>query len=70
MSRASRYGADFDRLADTWATLEGEHDKQHPDRGECGGVGGCSLMMAGHDLEVAMIDVAREFEAYLRGEGQ
>ena len=61
MSRASRYGVAFDRLADRWAVLEGERDKQHPDRGECGGVGGCSMMAAGHDLETAMIEALEEW---------
>ncbi len=51
---ASRYGADFDRLADTWAVLENEHDKMHPDRDVCGGVGGCSLMAAAYDLAEQM----------------
>ena len=41
----------FDRLADRWAIIEDEHDKQHPDRGQCGGLGGCAMMRAEHDLE-------------------
>ena len=57
----SSYGAEFDRLAEVWATLENEHDKQHPDRGQCGGVGVCSMMAAAHDLEVAMIDALGEW---------
>ncbi len=42
--KASRYGAAFDALADRWAALEREHDVIHPDRNECGGVGGCPMM--------------------------
>lgn len=52
----SVYGTEFDRLADTWATIENVHDKHHPDRSECGGVGGCSMMAAAVDLEHEMID--------------
>jgi hypothetical protein len=62
----SRYGAEFDRLADTWATIEKEHDKQHPDRSECGGLGGCSMMAAAFDLRQQMID---QLEAW-RSEGE
>ena len=51
----TRYGSTFDALADRWAALETEHDKQHPDRNECGGVGACSMMFAAHDLETRMI---------------
>lgn len=52
----TRYGAEFDRLADTWATIENEHDKQHPDRNSCGGVGGCTMMRAAHDLKWEMVE--------------
>jgi hypothetical protein len=52
----SRYGVVFDQLADTWATLENEHDRQHPNRDECGGVGGCSMMFAAGDLMTRMMD--------------
>jgi len=31
------------------------HDAVHPDRNDCGGVGGCALMRAEHDAEVAII---------------
>lgn len=62
----SRYGAAFDRLADTWATLENEHDKQHPNRDECGGVGACPMMAAAYDLEQDMVkDVLKSWR---RGE--
>jgi hypothetical protein len=52
----TRYGAAFDRLADTWATIENEHDKHHPDRSECGGVGGCSMLFAAVGLENEMVE--------------
>lgn len=32
------------------------HDAVHPDRNECGGVGGCLLMRAEHDAETAVTD--------------
>ena len=51
----SRYGVEFDRLADNWRVLEDEHDRIHPDRDECGGVGGCTMMRAEADLEQRMI---------------
>lgn len=50
----SAYGARFDRFAQRWAVVEDEHDKIHPDRGECGGVGGCTMMAAAYDLMTAM----------------
>lgn len=31
------------------------HDAVHPDRNDCGGVGGCNLMRAEHDAEVEVI---------------
>lgn len=49
------YGADFDRLAARWAAIEDEHDQDHPDRGECGGVGGCSMMFAAVRLQQEMV---------------
>ena len=52
----SAYGAEFDELAQRWAVLENEHDKQHPDRDQCGGVGGCSMMYAAVGLEQAMVE--------------
>jgi hypothetical protein len=55
------YGAQFDRLAERWAVIENEHDKQHPDRSRCGGVGGCSMMAAAVDLEHAMIEALEEW---------
>jgi hypothetical protein len=50
------YGREFDDLAQRWAVLEIEHDKQHPDRNECGGVGGCSMMFAAVRLQQDMIE--------------
>ncbi|MET0417459.1 MAG: hypothetical protein ABW022_15715 [Actinoplanes sp.] len=51
----SEYGAAFDQTAMRWAVVENEHDKIHPDRSECGGVGACSLMLASHRLEESLI---------------
>lgn len=56
MSTESRYGRVFDQQADEWARLEGEHDRMHPDRGQCGGVGGCPMMRAAVELQHDMID--------------
>ena len=50
------YGAEFDRLAAEWRVIENAHDREHPDRGECGGVGGCTMMRAAVDLEHRMVD--------------
>lgn len=58
---ASMYGLRFDQLADRWGVLEAEHDLQHPDRDQCGGVGGCSMMCAAVDLERAMLDELNEW---------
>jgi hypothetical protein len=52
----SSYGAEFDRLVSSWQVLEDEHDPIHPDRDQCGGVGGCSMMFAAVQLEARMID--------------
>lgn len=57
----TRYGTEFDRLADTWATIENAHDKQHPDRSECGGVGACSMMFAAVGLQHEMVDALGEW---------
>lgn len=62
---ASRYGSAFDRLADRWRALETEHDQIHPDRDRCGGVGGCSLMYAAHDLETQMQEQLEDWRATL-----
>lgn len=50
----SRYGKAFDDLADRWANLEHEHDEVHPERSQCGGIGGCSMMLRAHDLAEKM----------------
>lgn len=57
MSAASRYGAHFDQWATEWARLENDHDKMHPDRDQCGGVGACPMMMAAHENETRLIDL-------------
>ena len=58
--KPSRYGQVFDDLAERWARLEREHDELHPDRDECGGIGGCSLMeravQLGHLMDDALVD--------------
>jgi hypothetical protein len=45
------------------------HDHVHPDRNECGGVGGCALMMSEHDTEVELIRAftAASREGYIAG---
>jgi len=58
---SSTYGFDFDRLAARWAHLENEHDRHHPDRSKCGGVGGCSMMFAAVGLEQEMISALSEW---------
>ncbi|MGI5223587.1 hypothetical protein [Actinoallomurus sp. CA-142502] len=63
-SGASRYDAEFDRLADRWRAIEDEHDQIHPDRDDCGGVGACVMMRAAHDLETRMQDA---LESWRRG---
>jgi hypothetical protein len=61
----SAYGAEFDRLTQRWAVIENEHDRQHPNRSDCGGVGGCSMMFAANQLESEMIEALEEW----RGRG-
>jgi hypothetical protein len=51
----NRYGAAFDRAADRWKAIEDEHDRIHPNRDECGGVGGCTMMRVAVDLEQQML---------------
>lgn len=60
-ARPSRYGRKFDELADRWAAFEAEHDLVHPNRSDCGGVGGCSMMRHAHDLETQMNDALDEW---------
>lgn len=59
----SEYGATFDALAERWRVIEGEHDRIHPDRNDCGGVGGCSMMRAAVDREHEMIEALNEWRA-------
>lgn len=59
----SRYGAIFDDRADEWARLENDHDKMHPDRSQCGGVGGCPMMAAAVDNEHALIELLEKWRA-------
>jgi dihydroxyacid dehydratase/phosphogluconate dehydratase len=57
----SAYGATFDRLAETWRVIENEHDKEHPDRSRCGGVGACSMMFTANRLESEMVDALNDW---------
>lgn len=57
----SVYGAEFDRRAERWRVIENEHDRQHPDRSDCGGLGACSMMRAANQLENDMIDALTEW---------
>lgn len=59
----SEYGATFDALAERWKTIENEHDRIHPNRSDCGGVGGCTMMRAAHDRETEMIEALEEWRA-------
>jgi hypothetical protein len=52
----SPYGQGFDNLARRWEWNENEHDRMHPDRNACGGVGGCPMMREAAGLENAMIE--------------
>lgn len=60
----SQYGAEFDRLAAEWRAIENRHDKQHPDRDQCGGVGGCSMMFAATSIEQDMIEALNEWRTW------
>jgi hypothetical protein len=55
------YGAKFDALAQTWRVIENVHDEEHPDRSECGGVGGCTMMAVAVRLERQMIEALEEW---------
>jgi len=57
----SIYGEEFDQLAAEWRTLENAHDREHPDRGDCGGVGGCTAMLLAVDLQHRMMDALWEW---------
>lgn len=58
---ASAYGAAFDSAVHRWSVIENAHDKQHPDRSQCRGVGACSMMAAAVDLEHEMVDALDEW---------
>lgn len=57
----SQYGNRFDTLAEEWRVIENAHDRQHPNRDQCGGVGGCSLMFAASELESEMVEALNEW---------
>ena len=57
----STYGNTFDRLAEEWSVIENAHDREHPDRNECGGVGGCTMMRVATDLEHKMVDALEQW---------
>jgi hypothetical protein len=57
----SVYGAEFDRLAGRWGVIENEHDRVHPDRSDCGGVGSCTMMRVAVELEHWMIESLRDW---------
>ena len=59
----TQYGAQFDRFAEQWRVLENLHDEKHPNRSDCGGVGGCSMMYMAHTLEEKMVDALTEWRA-------
>jgi hypothetical protein len=52
----SGYGVQFHALAERWRVIENEHDRDHENRNECGGVGGCSAMFMAVRLEQEMIE--------------
>lgn len=53
---ATSYSPEFDDLTSRWEIIENEHDRHHPDRSDCDGVGGCSMMFAAVGLEQEMMD--------------
>lgn len=57
----SGYGPKFDRLAAEWRVIENAHDREHPTRNECGGVGGCTMMRVATRLEQDMIEALEEW---------
>lgn len=61
VDETSRYGAHFDNLAGEWARLENDHDKMHPNRSMCGGVGSCPMMREAHDIERTLIDLLNDW---------
>lgn len=59
-----QFGKKFDDLVRAWATLEDQHDRIHPDRNECGGVGGCAMMFAAVGLQN---EIVQEMHEWRRG---
>jgi hypothetical protein len=55
------FGIRFDLKVARWAALENEHDRLHPDRNACGGVGGCTMMYAAVGLEQEIIEALNEW---------
>lgn len=60
---SSRYGKRFDERADEWACLENDHDKMHPGRDQCGGVGGCPMMREAVGIEQSLIELLESWRA-------
>lgn len=54
---SSVYGKAFDEWAGEYARLENDHDRMHPDRSDCGGVGGCPMMREAVDIEHKLINL-------------
>ena len=61
MTTVSKYGAHFDDRANEWRRLENDHDRMHPDRSDCGGVGACPMMRAAVHLEHQMIEILNDW---------
>jgi hypothetical protein len=62
----SEYGPGFDRLAVEWRVIENAHDREHPDRDQCGGVGGCTMMRVATQLEQDMVEELAEWRRSFR----
>lgn len=56
----NQYGSKFDSIFERWMVIEGEHDRLHPERSQCGGVGGCSMMFVASQLENEMLEELTE----------
>ncbi len=57
----SRYGEVFDATVDEWKRLENDHDRMHPDRSDCGGVGACPMMREAVGLEHRMVEILEDW---------
>jgi dihydroxyacid dehydratase/phosphogluconate dehydratase len=64
------YGEEFDDLAHKWAVIENQHDKLHPDRDQCGGVGDCSMMFTANVLESEMTEALHEWRKRATSNGR